>query len=243
MTIASQPIATAKDVREALRGKADPATAQHAQRFFKTAPGEYGEGDMFLGIRVPEIRKLLRRFRTIKLPALRPLLRSKYHEERLFAVLMLAGWCSKSLPDDRRQAIYDFYLANKQWVNNWDLVDGSAPYVVGRYLRQRDRAILYQLIASAVLWDRRIAVLATYDFIKEGDFADTLKLARRCLTDEHDLMHKAAGWMLREIGKRDQAAVEPFLVEHCRTMPRTLLRYSIEHLDKGRRAAFLRGQP
>jgi 3-methyladenine DNA glycosylase AlkD len=228
-------------VQHALRQLADPANAAHAQRYFKTGPGQYGEGDRFLGIRVPVLRRLAPRFAGADLPVLLELLHSPWHEERLFALLLMTARFVRG--NDREQAaVYDLYLANTRWINNWDLVDCSAHQIVGPFLEHRDRVVLRDLAVSASLWERRIAIIDTLHFTRQHDFADCLAVAGLLLHDPHDLIHKAVGWMLREVGKRDQAAEEAFLREHCLVMPRTMLRYAIERLPQATRTAFLQGR-
>lgn len=231
---------TAKSITAELHALADPAIAAHSAVFFKTGKGEYGEGDRFLGIRVPVLRKLARKHRDAAERATVALLKSRYHEARLLALLMLVDRYERG-DEAARAWIFERYLEHRRYVNNWDLVDLSAPKIVGPHLEHGDRSLLDDLARSAVVWDRRIAVMATLAFIRAGDFDDTLKLAALLLDDEHDLIHKATGWMLREIGKRDDAVERAFLEQHYRDMPRTMLRYAIEHLPKARRKAYLSG--
>jgi 3-methyladenine DNA glycosylase AlkD len=228
----------ARDVQTRLRSFGNPADAALLSRFFKTGPGQYGEGDVLIGVRVPTIRKVVRQFRDLPLGQVERLLHSAIHEERLAAVLLLVTKASGAGAATRR-TIYRLYLANTRYVNNWDLVDASAPYLVGAYLADRSRRPLYRLARSPWLWDRRIGILSTLAFIRVGEFADTLKIAEMLLGDREDLMHKAAGWMLREVGKRDVAVLEAFLDRHGPAMPRTMLRYAIETLPEGRRRAYL----
>lgn len=221
------------------------SNAQHAallQRFFKTGPGEYGEGDRFRGIRVPVLRKLARNYRQLPLAAAVDLLGSAFHEDRLLALFILIDRYYKGAPDVR-SAIHRLYLERTRFVNNWDLVDASAPHLVGHFLRDRSKDTLTRLAASANLWERRIAILATSAFIKEGNFDETLKIARLLLGDSEDLIHKAVGWMLREVGKRELAVLEAFLWTHHREMPRTMLRYAIEKFPENKRQDFLKGTP
>lgn len=229
-----------EQAHRALLELSDPAKAEFFKGFFKTGRGEYGEGDRFLGIPVPGIRRLGRQFRQLSLPGSIRLLESDYNEERLLALIILGD---QYLRGDLalQENIYQAYLDHRQRVNNWNLVDASAPYIAGAHLLERDRGILYRLAKSASLWDRRIAVVATFAFIRANDFEDTLKLTRGLLNDSHDLMHKACGWMLREVGKRDQRALEAFLTQHHRAMPRTMLRYAIERFPETRRLAYLKG--
>jgi len=229
-------------VQKELRALASPETAAILQGFFKTGKGQYGEGDIFLGIKVPVLRALVKQHHnTANLACVALLLDSKYHEERLFALLLLIQFY-KHADEAGQQAAYDLYLGNTRRINNWDLVDLSAQYLVGRHLEQRPRKVLHQLARSEVLWERRIAIIATHHFIRRNDFADTLKIAKTLLQDEHDLMHKAAGWMLREVGKRDLACEEEFLKEHYHAMPRTMLRYAIERFPEAKRKKYLNGK-
>jgi len=227
-------------MRSALRELGDADIASHSKRFFKSGKGEYGEGDRFLGIRVPVVRKLVRRFRDAPQPAVLALLHSPFHEERLFAVLLLVDQYRRG--DETTQAhIYDCYMANRTFVNNWDIVDSSAHLIVGPQLEHGDRSVLQELARSECLWDRRIAMMATYHFIKANEFTDALKIARQLRDDDHDLIHKVVGWMLREIGNRDREVEERFLREHYTKMPRTMLRYAIERFPENRRKAYLNG--
>jgi 3-methyladenine DNA glycosylase AlkD len=232
------PSPTLFQVRRLLRASASTAQARILQRFFKTGPGEYGEGDLFLGVRVPAIRKVVRQCDGLTLSQLCDLLRSPHHEERLLALLALVRRFERG-DEGARASIFNLYLEETGSINNWDLVDLSAPNIVGAWLRPRDRSILDELAASRDLWRRRIAVLATFAFIRQGQFADTLRLCRLLLADKHDLMHKACGWMLREVGKRDAATLRKFLEQHSGRMPRTMLRYAIERLAEPERKAWL----
>ena len=229
---------TLDGLRQRLHRLASPADAKFLQRYFKTAPGEYGAGDKFIGIRVPVLRKLAREFRSLPPPAAAKLLQSPIHEERLLALLILTDAYDRA-GESRRTAIYRLYLKNLARVNNWDLVDCSAPRIVGRHLKERPRKILFRLARSKTLWNRRVAVLATFYFIRQDDFGDSLRLAELLLDDEHDLIHKAVGWMLREMGKRDVAELKRFLRNHAARMPRTMLRYAIEKLPERERQSYL----
>ena len=229
---------TLDGLRQRLHRLASPADAKFLQRYFKTAPGEYGAGDKFIGIRVPVLRKLAREFRALPPPAAAKLLQSPIHEERLLALLMLTDAYGRA-DESGRAAIYRLYLKNLARVNNWDLVDCSAPRIVGRHLKARPRKILFRLARSKILWRRRVAVLATFHFIRQDDFGDSLRLAKLLLDDGHDLMHKAVGWMLREMGKRDVAELKRFLLNHATRMPRTMLRYAIEKLPERERQSYL----
>jgi len=222
-----------------LRRRASPRKAAILQRFFKTGPGEYGEGDRFLGVIVPDIRAVAKRFRGLDIPRFAPLLKSPFHEERLLALLMLVDRYQRG--DDREQArAWRCYLAHLPHINNWDLVDLTAPNVVGGRLEHRSKALLFAWARSADLWKRRIAVLATFHYIRRERFDESLRLARMLLNDPEDLIHKAVGWMLREVGKRDTRVLESFLRRHARRMPRTMLRYAIERFPERKRQAFMR---
>lgn len=223
-----------------LRALGDPRKAEDLQRFFKTGTGEYGEGDVFLGIRVPVLRKLATEYRDLTLGQAKKLLRSAIHEERLLALFILINIFAKGSDVAKRQ-IYHLYLEHTQFVNNWDLVDASAEHIVGAYLWDKDKAPLLELAGSSLLWERRIAILSTFHFIKRGEFEATLKIARLLLADSEDLIHKAVGWMLREVGKRNPATEEAFLGKHYRKMPRTMLRYAIERFPEEKRRAYLHG--
>ena len=231
---------TTKDISNILRDLADPVIAEHSQRFFKTGKGEYGEGDQFLGIRVPALRKQVKKYQATSLPDVKKLLMSPFHEERLFALLLLVHKFSQG-NDAEKTTIYQLYLDHTQYINNWDLVDSSAYKIVGVYLETRDRQILYQLAQSCNLWERRIAIMSTFQFIRNDQFDDTLQLSELLLNDSEDLIHKAVGWMLREIGKRDVATEKAFLKTHYKTMPRTMLRYAIEKFPKQERQQYLTG--
>ena len=229
----------AKSVEKALISLADKEKAVQLLRFFKTGKGEYGEGDKFLGIVVPAQRKVVAQFRTLPLQEIGKLLGSPYHEFRLTALLILVYQFERCKDEAVREKMYDFYRTNRRYINNWDLVDLSARQVVGGWLLHRDRGILYQYAESQNVWDRRIAVIATFRFIAERDFADSLKLCRMLMADRHDLIHKATGWMLREIGKRDRKPLLEFLDRHSKKMPRTMLRYAIEHLSISERKKYM----
>jgi len=228
-------------VRQQLKTLANEEKAEILQRFFKTGPGGYGEGDRFLGIQVPLLRKVARQYKAFPLKETEQLLYSPFHEERLLALLMLVLQYKQG-DEPSRAAIYRLYLQNTAFINNWDLVDVSAEHVVGAHLFNRSRRILYDLARSVSLWERRIAVMATFHFIRREDFADALDVSRMLLADKEDLIHKAVGWMLREIGKRDLAAEQEFLNKHCRIMPRTMLRYAIEKFPEDLRKMYMRGE-
>lgn len=226
------------DVQKALRKIADPEIAEHSQRFFKTGEGQYGEGDKFLGIRVPNVRKVARKFKQLSLDETEQLLHSDLHEERLCALIILVNKAKKE-DDKELKKIYDLYLNNTEYINNWDLVDTSAEHIVGRYLIDKDRTILYELAKSNDLWERRIAIMSTFHFIRNDEFDDTIGIAKLLVSDEHDLIHKAVGWMLREVGKREINIEEKFLDQHLPNMPRTMLRYAIEKFPEDKRQAYL----
>jgi len=217
----------AKALSAQLHALASPDTANILQRFFKTGPGQYGEGDLFLGIKIPPLRALAKQYRDADLASIAALLGSKYHEERMFALLLLMQFYATA-DEAGKQTAYDLYLGSTRHINNWDLVDVSAPHIVGRHLEARPRKVLQRLAKSGSLWERRIAMVSTLHFIRRNDFSDTLRIAEMLLDDGHDLMHKAVGWMLREVGKRDQRTLETFLQQHYPRLPRTALRYAIE---------------
>jgi 3-methyladenine DNA glycosylase AlkD len=229
----------AKDVTKELQSLADPDKITIMQRFFKTGPGQYGEGDLFIGVIVPESRQVARKFSQLSLQQVRTLLYSGVHEERLVALLILVQKYG-SASGKEKEGIARFYLDNIKQVNNWDLVDLSAPCILGAHLMVGDRALLYRLARSGSVWERRIAIVATLHFIRNDDFSDTLKIAAMLLQDGHDLIQKAAGWMLREVGKRDVAAEEAFLDRHYKLMPRTMLRYAIERLPESKRRRYMK---
>ena len=220
--------------------RADPAQARILQRFFKTGPGQYAEGDRFLGIRVPVLRSLVKKHRcNITLEEIKKLLWSPYHEKRLFALLLMVANFNR---EELRRKIFDLYLANTRYVNNWDLVDQSAPYIAGAFLQGRAKTPLYTLARSNNLWEKRIAMVATFHFIRRGEPATALEIAAILLQDRHDLIHKAVGWMLREIGKHcSLEAEEAFLRQHYTHMPRTMLRYAIERFPENKRRSYLKG--
>ncbi|MDD1781802.1 DNA alkylation repair protein [Enterovibrio sp. ZSDZ35] len=229
---------TVSEIVETLQQAGNTEIAEHSGRFFKSGPGEYGEGDKFLGIRVPVVRQFAKQFKNAELNTLSALLDSEWHEVRLLALVILSEQFKKAIPHSRK-GIYDFYLAHTSRINNWDLVDCSAHIIVGGYLADKDRDALYTLAASSSLWERRIAMMATFTFIRAHQFNDTLELAELLLKDKEDLIHKMCGWMLREMGKRDVQQLKAFLDEHVKAMPRTMLRYAIEKLSKEERQDYL----
>ncbi len=237
-TAPKQPLKSAKDAQRALHTHADPQKAAFLKRFFKTGKGEYAEGDVFLGCTVPQTRTVAKVFEGLSLGELSQLLKSRFHEERLLALLILVAQCKKA-DSKQRAAIYRFYLRHIKSVNNWDLVDCSAEHLVGAYLLDRSHKPLHTFASSKNLWARRVAIMATFHFIKRGEYTTTLDLAATLLHDPHDLIHKAVGWMLREVGKRDMAVEEQFLRRHAHEMPRTMLRYAIERLPAPKRKFYM----
>ena len=224
-----------------LRSLSDPERARHAKRYFKAEPGGYGEGDRFLGLRVPVVREAVEIFSGASLDTAAKLLESRYHEIRLFALLLLVDQFLAS-SETGREKICRLYFSHMQYINNWDLVDSSAPYIVGGWLHNKERHLLYQLAQSESLWERRIAIMATFYFIRHREYDDALRIAEMLLHDPEDLIHKATGWMLREIGKRDKSVATAFLRLHQHTMPRTALRYAIEHFSPAERRSYLQGK-
>jgi 3-methyladenine DNA glycosylase AlkD len=222
-----------------LRALGNPERGAFAERYFKTGPGEYAEGDRFLGLRAKEMHALAREFQGLPLGEVATLLASRWHEARLLALLVLVRQYPRST-DQAKTAIFRLYLDHTAHINNWDLVDCSAEHIVGAHLRDGDRRLLRRLARSRLVWERRIAIMATFHDIKRGDFRDTLAIARLLLDDEHDLVHKAVGWMLREVGKRDRKLEEAFLRVHAARMPRTMLRYAIERFPESLRQRYLR---
>jgi 3-methyladenine DNA glycosylase AlkD len=232
---------TIREIQNKLRKLADKEKAEILRGFFKTGPGQYGEGDVFLGITVPVLRKLAQECRGTSVPDAVRLLKSSIHEERVFALFLLVSAYSKG-DASLKKKIYTLYLKNTRYINNWDLVDLSAPNIVGSYLEDKSRKPLYELAKSRDLWKRRIAILATFSFIRQNDFLDALKISKILIADGHDLIHKAVGWMLREVGKRDLSAEEKFLLQHYKRMPRTMLRYAIERFPEVKRQRYLNGK-
>lgn len=229
---------TAKQIQDDLEACADPLKREHLLRFFKTGPGQYGEGDRFLGVMVPDTRQVAKRWREAPDEVLTDLLASPYHECRLCALLIWVEQFRKGTEADRRR-IYEAYLAHADRANNWDLVDLSAPGIVGAYLADKPRADLYRLADGGRLWEQRIAVVATLTLVRQGQLDDTFALAERLMGHRHDLMHKAVGWLLREAGKRDTDRLLRFLDRHATRMPRTMLRYAIEKLPEDQRQYYL----
>jgi 3-methyladenine DNA glycosylase AlkD len=229
-----------KKLKFDLRKYTDKKKAKLLQRFFKTGPGEYAEGDIFLGITVPMLRIFAARYQNLAFNETLQLLKSRIHEERLLSLLIFILKYRKA-DLSGKEKIYKAYLKHYRYINNWDLVDVSAKHIIGAFLNDKDRALLYKLAHSDFLWKRRIAILSTFHFIENNDFEDTLKIAEILMYDPHDLIHKAVGWMLREVGKRDIGLEESFLKRYCTVMPRTMLRYAIERFPASKRQAYLKG--
>lgn len=226
-------------IRTALQEAANPEKAKHHAKYFKTNVGEYGEGDIFMGIAVPTLRRIAVNYKTLSLKELQELLTSPIHEERFLSLTILVLKYAKASKTEKEELVR-FYLEHKSYINNWDLVDTSAPHILGAHLFQGDKSLLFDLARSPNLWDRRIAMISTQFFIKKQDFSPTLQLATLLLSDTHDLIHKAVGWMLREVGERDQSVLEDFLNSHAPMMPRTMLRYAIEKLPDSQRQYYLK---
>ena len=230
-----------EEIQKALKGLGNEEKAKKHQRFFKTGPGEYGEGDIFVGVTVPELRKLANEYKTIPLKEVKHLLRSPIHEERLLSLFFLIHRYSKG-GEPEKKIIYELYLKNINFINNWDLVDSSAGHIVGAFLFDKSKQPLYDLVKSDNLWERRISIISTFYFIKRNQFSDTLKISKILLSDKEDLIHKAVGWMLREVGKCDLGVEENFLKNQYKNMPRTMLRYAIEKFPESKRQRYLKGK-
>src|SRR3989344_1903434 len=218
-------------LKQDLQALATEERAKASARYFKTGPGQYGEGDIFIGVTVPDTRKIAKKYKTLQLNEISELLKSKIHEYRLTALLILVEEFNNS-DEKEKQEIYDFYLNHTKHINNWDLVDSSSHHIIGKHLKNKDKDILEKLAKSSSLWDKRIAIISTFQFIRKKDFKESLNIAEILMNDKHDLIHKAVGWMLREIGNKDQEAEKQFLNKHYKTMPRTMLRYAIEKFSK-----------
>jgi len=229
------------EIRKAISKQKNPTQAIILQRFFKTGKGEYGEGDIFYGIKVPEQRMVAKQFKDLAFDDLKELIKSKVHEERLIAAFILVDQYKRG-DEKKKKIVFDFYLKNRKGINNWDLVDLSAPKIVGAYLIDKEKKLLYKFANSKDLWEKRISIISTQTFIREYFFEDTLNISKILLQDKHDLIHKAVGWMLREIGNRDLETEEEFLKKHYKAMPRTMLRYAIEKFPEQKRIAYLRGK-
>jgi len=225
------------DLKKEILELADEKNAEQYKRFFKTGKGEYGEKDKFLGVRVPNLRKIAKKYKNIDYDDILELLKSEFHEERLTALFILIHKFKKD-----RETVYNIYINNLKYVNNWDLVDTTAPHIVGAHLFDKDKSILYKLANSKILWERRVVILSTFYFIKKNEFKDTIEISKILLNDKEDLIHKAVGWMLREVGKRDINVLEDFLKMHYKNMPRTMLRYAIEKFPEEKRKKYLNGE-
>jgi len=222
-------------IKERLREVSHPDRVTAISKFFKTGKGQYGEGDIFIGAYVPDIRKVAKEYKDASFEDIQELLDSEIHEERLLGLFILV----QQFPSNKKN-VYYFYIDNLRNVNNWDLVDLSADKIVGEYIFNKDKSVLYEFVKSKNVWKRRIAIISTFAFIKKNEFGDALKISEYLLNDRHDLIHKAVGWMLREIGKRNQDILEDFLKKHSRNMPRTMLRYSVEKFDKEKREFYMK---
>ena len=223
-------------IYDALSSRSDEEKKNVLPRFFKTGKGQYGEGDKFLGVTVPNIREVAKQFKDVDFDVVKELMRSQWHEMRMCALLILVGNSRKEVTKE----VFDFYLSQTQYINNWDLVDLSAPQIVGKYLLNENRDVLYRMAESDLLWDNRISIVSTLTFIRNNDLDDTYNLSLKMMSHKHDLMHKAIGWMLREAGKRDAERLYNFVNEHKTNMPRTMLRYSIEKFDMETRKELMR---
>ncbi|MBI2232868.1 MAG: DNA alkylation repair protein [Candidatus Aenigmarchaeota archaeon] len=226
-------------IEKDLQSLSNPQKAKILSRFFKTGKGQYGEGDIFLGLQVPQSREIANKYITANFTTIKKLLQSKIHEHRLVALLILVEKFRKA-DEKNRKLIVDFYLKNTNFINNWDLVDLSADKIPGEYLFDKEKSLLYKLAKSKNLWEKRIAIVSTFAFIKKNRFKETFKITRLLLEDKHDLIHKACGWMLREVGKRNQKEEEKFLRQHYKKMPRTMLRYAIERFDEKKKEFYMR---
>jgi 3-methyladenine DNA glycosylase AlkD len=229
------------EASEEIRELANEEIAKHSLRFFKTGKGEYGYGDIFLGVRAPKIRLIAKKHIDISIVDMKTLIKSKYHEERFLGLIILVNKYSKTRDNEIRNQLYKIYVSSFKYINSWDLVDVTCSHVIGKHLIDKDRSILYTWAKSEDLWTKRIAIVSTHCFIRKNDLQDTFKIADILLNDNHDLIHKAVGWMLREAGKRDLEKEEIFLKKHYNTMPRTMLRYAIERFPEAKRQGYLKG--
>ncbi len=228
-------------IRKELDQFSNQKIAAHSQKFFKTGKGEYGEGDHFIGVRVPVVRKIAGKYRGITQKDLTRLLISKIHEERLLALIIMVEQYKRA-DDEQKSTLFRLYIEHTECINNWDLIDTSVHHIIGNYLENKDKTQLHQWAESESLWERRMAIMATFYFIRQGSFDDTFLIAEKLLHDKHDLIHKAVGWMLREVGNRDQEREELFLAKYYQIMPRTMLRYAIEKFDEMKRKQYLKGE-
>lgn len=229
------------ELRKRIKSQSSKKVADTMQWFFKTGEGEYGEGDVFAGLKVPDQRKIAKEFRDLSLIEIKQLLISPVHEERLISLFILVDKYEKG-NEKEKEEIFKFYYKNRKGINNWDLVDLSAPKIVGKHLLERDKNILFKFASSKKLWERRISILSTYEFIRNNKFQPTIEISEILINDEHDLIHKAVGWMLREVGKKDLQTEEKFLEKHYKKMPRTMLRYAIEKFPESKRKKYLQGK-
>ena len=231
-----------KNIQNSLRQYASPERKRNVERFFKTGKGQYGEEDQFIGVSNPDIRKVAREYKNISLNDIESLLHSPIHEDRLCALVILVNQNTKATPETQKE-IVKLYIVNLQYINNWDLVDLSAHYILGKAIYDgiQPKSILDHLVHSPILWERRVAIISTFYFIRKGNIDDTLRLSKILLTDKEDLMHKAVGWALREAWKKDSPRVEAFLQENYPHIPRTTLRYAIERIEENKRKRFLKG--
>jgi len=227
-----------RQIKRELDALSNPKKAEVNSRFFKTGKGEYGEGDVFLGLTVPEQRTIAKKYIELNMNDIEKMLYSRIHEHRLTSLLILVEKYTNADIETKKRLV-DFYLKNRGQVNNWDLVDLTSDKILGDYLLERERTILYKLAESNNIWDRRISIVSTFEFIRNNQFEDTIKISEMLLGDGHDLIHKAVGWMLREIGKRNQEAEEDFLKKYYKTMPRTMLRYAIEKFDAEKKKFYM----
>lgn len=229
-------------LREEIKKLASPEKAKASQRFFKTGPGEYGEGDQFIGLKVPEQRAIAKKYKELVFDEVVELLKSPIHEERLIALFIMIYQFNRGT-DELKKRYYDVYMSHTEFINNWDLIDSSAGYVVGAYLQNKSKDILFTFAKSESLWKRRIAIMSTFPYIRSGEYALTFEIAETLLSDRHDLIHKAVGWMLREVGEASGREVEEiFLKKHYKLMPRTMLRYAIEKFPETLRKEYLSGE-
>lgn len=233
---------TVTEIKKRLRKEGNLKSSEHSSRFFKTGKGEYGYGDLFLGIRVPVIRRFAKEFASLSFTDTKKLIRSKYHEERLLGLIILVNKYKKTKNNLEQEKIYQIYIDHFKYINNWDLVDVTCPHIVGKHLMDKDRSIIYKWAKSDDLWTKRISILTNWWFVRNGDLSDVFKISNILLKDEHDLIHKAVGWMLREAGKKDIKKLEAFLRPVYKKMPRTMLRYAIEKFSEKKRKSYLEGK-
>lgn len=230
-----------RELASCIRAEVDIVASENLKRFFKTGKGEYGEGDMFLGLKSAQVGEIVKRFRDLPFADCIKLLHSKYHEERMIALGILVSRYKRAKSETEKKIIFDIFLKNTKYINNWDLVDANVEHVIGDYLYDKEKDTLYVFAKSTLLWERRIAIISTFNYIKRGEYKETLKIAKMLMHDKHDLIHKAVGWMLREVGKRcDEKVLTDFLNEYATKMPRTMLRYSIERLPKDKYYYYLK---